>query len=477
MPARSRARRWRALALLTILIVVGCARGRNDAQSSAAIITVTPAALPLSDPELVNPLRGFYRWYGSEAIPQPALARDHYARYGWRELEPVRGQYDFSAIERALDEAKQGGAKFAFRVMAVNEFTSPVEVPDYLGTEAGGAWCSFDGKSVWVPAWDSPAFVARARALTEALGARFDGDPRLGYYDLGLYGHWGEWHTGGLCTPGASSATKRALVDMQLDAFAHSRVLMNSGGTEVEAFTYALGRSRRIGVRVDSLCNPWFDQQFTDAPAKLAAMRDRWQTAPVVAEFYSRNPTEIALCDQQIQRWHVAAVGNGNLEWARYSADQQAALTEMGKHAGYRFVLNELTYPAIVQTNTPFTITSQWSNVGVTAAYEPVEVTFELRPKGQTSVIWSGASQLDLERLLPTSTPLAVSDSVRLLGRIPAGEYTLSLVVRDPTGYRPPLALAVVGRDATGQYVLGTITVQPGPPAHEALLPLILGRY
>ena len=87
------------------------------------------------------------------------------------------------------------GAKFAFRVMAVNEFTSPVEVPAYLGTEAGGSWCKVDGQSVWVPAWDSPAFLARAQALVDALGARFNGDQRLGYYDMGLYGHWGEWHT------------------------------------------------------------------------------------------------------------------------------------------------------------------------------------------------------------------------------------------------------------------------------------------
>jgi hypothetical protein len=468
--------RLRVLVVLALLIVVGCVHGTTGAQSPPATITVTPAAIPLSDPELVNPMRGFYRWYGGEPVPQPEPARDHYARYGWRQLEPERGRYDFSAIEQAMEEARRSGAKFAFRVMAVNEFTSSVEIPAYLGTEAGGGWCTVEGQSVWVPAWDSPAFLARAQALVEALGARFNGDPRLGYYDMGLYGHWGEWHTTTLCTPAASAATKRALVDMQLAAFSRSRVLMNSGASEVDAFVYALGRSPRVGVRVDSLCDPWFDQQFTTSPTKLAAMRDRWQTAPVVAEFFSWNQSDLGQCDEQVRAWHVAGIANGRIEWERYGAEQQAALIQLGKHSGYRIVLNQLSYPSAVQTNTPFTVTSQWSNVGVTPAYEPAVVTFELRPKGEGRVIWTGRSQLDLERLLPTSTPQAVSDTLRLLGRIPAGQYTLSLVVRDPTGYRPPLAIAIAGGDAAGRYVLGEIIVEPGPPANELLLPLLRGR-
>lgn len=472
-PTLSPPHRWYALAVLALVIAVVAAGEPTGAQSLASTITVRPTPIPLSDPELPNPLRGFYRWYDNEPVPQPGPARDHYARYGWRELEPARGQYDFSAIEQAMERARRNGAKFSFRVMAVNEFTSPQEVPDYLMAEAGGAWCRVDSRSVWVPAWDSPAFLARAQALIDALGAHFNGDPRLGYYDMGLYGHWGEWHTSTLCTPAASGATKRALVDMQLAAFSRSRVLMNSGAAEVDAFVYALGRSPRVGVRVDSLCNPWFSQQFTESSAKLAAMQERWKTAPVVAEFFSWNPSDIGLCDQQVRDWHVAGLANGNLEWERYAPEQQAALIRLGKHSGYRFVLDQISYPATVQTNTPFTITSHWSNLGVTPAYEPTEVTFELQPKGQSQVIWSGRSQLDLERLLPTDAPQVVSDELRLLGRIPAGIYQLSVVVRDPAGYRPPLLLAIAGGDASGRYVLGEISVEPGPPAIEVLLPLL----
>jgi hypothetical protein len=459
--------------LLAVIVLASSAAPALIAQTSETTITVTPTAIPISDPEIVNPMRGLYRWYGSEPIPQPRPADDRYVRFNWRQLELSRGQYDFSAIEQGLSEAKSVGAKFAFRVMSVNEFSGPVEIPDYLGSEAGGTYCTYNGKQIWVPSWDSPQFLARAQALMSALSTRFNGDPRLDYYDMGIYGHWGEWHTHGLCTPAASAATKRALVDMQLAAFSNTRILMNSGADEVDAFVYALSKSPRIGIRVDSLCNSWFDSQFTASPEKLAAMQDRWKTAPIVTEFYTENPSDLALCDQQVGAWHIAAIANGNIgSWSSYSADQQAQILAMGKHTGYRFVLNTLRYPTEVTNNAVFTISGQWSNVGITPAYEPFAVMFELRPKGQTNVLWFSISSLDLEHFLPTTQPQTITDRLYLPGRVPPGQYTLSLVVRDLTGYRAPLSLAIAGADASGRYLLGDLTINPGPPGYDVFLAL-----
>lgn len=466
-PARRQQGRWgRYIAPLLLLLALGVGQ-RATAQPAPAAITVTPATIPLSASEIVNPMRGYYRWYGAEPIPQPRPSYDRYVRYGWRLLEPSRGKYDFSAIEADMRAASAADAKFAFRIMAINEFTSPVEIPHYLQSEAGGAYCTFQGKSLWVPNWDSPQFIARAQALMRALGARFDGDPRLAYYDIGIYGHWGEWHTLELCTPPASSATKRALVDVQVDAFPRSRLLMNSGGHEVDAFVYALAKSPRIGVRVDSLCDSSFDHQLSDSPEKLAAVKDRWKTAPLVTEFYSK-PTNLTLCNQQVRQWHVASVANHAIgSWSGYSATQQDQLLQVGKSSGYRFVLNKLTFPDTVTTGTPFTISAQWSNVGVTPAYEPYVVLFELRQEGQPWVVWSGISQLNLEQFLPTTTPQMVNDTFKLPTWLKAGNYTLKLIVHDRWSYRPPLALAISGASSTGRYSLGTITVQAGQTSEQ----------
>ncbi|MFP4437207.1 MAG: DUF4832 domain-containing protein [Chloroflexaceae bacterium] len=470
-----RGSRYRLIGVSVLLLLLGVGVPLTVQCGTTPQVTVTPTPIDPTAAEIVNPMRGFYRWYEGEPIPQPRPAYDHYIRYNWRELEPARGEYDFSAIVEALERAEATGAKFAFRVMGVDEFNSPVEVPDYLMQAAGGAYCDYYGQSVWVPDWNSPQFLERAEALVTALGERFNGDPRLGYYDMGIYGHWGEWHTLTLCTPPATTATKHALVDMQLKAFYDTRILMNSGTDEVDAFVYALEKSPRIGIRTDSMCDPWFDNQFTDSPAKLALIQERWKTAPIVTEFMHWNPSDPELCLEQVRRWHVAAVANGSVStWDSYTPEQQAQVIQIGKDAGYRFVLEQLTYPTEVAAGSAFEITSHWSNVGITPTYERFVVTFELRPQGQANVAWLGSSHLDLEQLLPTTEPISITDQLRLSYRLKPGVYDLSLVVRDPSGYRAPLNLAITGRTDTGRYPLGTLTVQPGPPWFDLFLPNLI---
>jgi hypothetical protein len=52
-----------------------------------------------------------------------------------------------------------------------------------------------------------------------------------------------------------------------------------------------------------------------------------------------------------------------------------------------------------------------------------------------------------------------ITDSLTLPGNLAAGNYILSLIIKDPNGYRKPLPLAITGRNADGSYDLKTITV------------------
>jgi hypothetical protein len=47
-----------------------------------------------------------------------------------------------------------------------------------------------------------------------------------------------------------------------------------------------------------------------------------------------------------------------------------------------------------------------------------------------------------------------MEDRFTLPASVPAGRYALSVVVKDPSGYRDPLPLAVPGRRANGTYLL-----------------------
>jgi hypothetical protein len=453
-----------------------------------------PTPLSLAAPELVNPLRGLYRWRGQELAPQPAPAADSYERYSWRQLEPTRDGYDFSAIERDLEAAAKAGRKHAFRVRALVS-AAGLSVPDYLAVEMKrGWWYDFDrdgSADTYVPDWNDPIFVARAQKLIQALGERYNGDPRISWIDIGMYGNWGEWHMFNFPTivPSGARPIERAnkllLVDAHWAAFPATQLVMPS--EDLEALPYALRLSPTIGWRRDSLGSTTFTESasfrfFRSDPELWRLITQRFRTAPVVTEFagpeYQQDPDDFQRALQQARQFGVALVGNGNaISWSKLSPSGRAAFLELGKTVGYRFELSQLGMPSTLQAGRPFLVSWQWRNVGITPAYEPWQVRLQLRDPQTGSVAWEGRSKLDLRTLAPNSTqPLLQSESFLLTETIAAQIYDLTLLVSDPRGQRAPLALAIAGANADRSYSLGRIAVDgfepPTPTPTATELPL-----
>ena len=103
-------------------------------------------------------------------------------RYTWRELEPEKDVYDFSAIRHALAFLASHGKKLFIQLQDVSFYPSIVNVPRYLlrdGDYNGGANQQYnEEKSAgegWVARrWD-PAVQERFHKLIAALGKEFDG--------------------------------------------------------------------------------------------------------------------------------------------------------------------------------------------------------------------------------------------------------------------------------------------------------------
>ena len=96
-------------------------------------------------------------------------------------------------LEPLLDAAESRGHHAILRVY-LDYPTRPSGVPGYLSDTVGcspyaehGGGCS--------PNYEHPDLKAAILGLIGALGERYDGDPRLGFIQVGLLGFWGEWHT------------------------------------------------------------------------------------------------------------------------------------------------------------------------------------------------------------------------------------------------------------------------------------------
>ena len=443
---------------------------RSSALLASDLKSLEPEQLSVSAPEIVNPMRGLYRWMGQEYALQPTPSLDAYGRYTWRDLEPTQGDYSFAKLEADIAKAADEGRKYSFRVRTVVA-TKGSAIPDYAMTGAGW-WADYnkdDDRDTYIPDWNDATFLERLDTFMQALGKRYNNDPRVAFLDIGLFGNWGEWHMSGFSYPSSSGAqratttTRYRLVDMHIDAFPSTPLVMMTD--DAEALVYAMKRSPRIGWRRDSL--GWNTGHFGKVerdPVRWNAIKDRWKTALVVSEFcnprYQNDPEVFEQALIEVERYHVSLVSNANtIKWSELSAAGKEAFVRLGKTAGYRLVLDELVLPGTILAGSTFDITTRWENTGVAPVYEPWQVAVQLRKAGSDEVAWETTSGIELTTVLPGNVS-EQSDRVTVPGNLGQGAYDVVVVVGDPRQTRAPLALALADVQPDGSYRLGSVSVR-----------------
>ncbi|MET9145448.1 carbohydrate-binding protein [Streptomyces sp. NPDC004042] len=148
-----------------------------------------------------NPLKGFARFYQPGADQNTGYP--HALTWSYFGLSEVMTDpsdcrsYDWSVLDRTLDESASYGNQTALRFY--------LEYPGDPGNHPSNAvpHC-FDGhvdyrtNTQWgttSPDYDNAYLLDGLKDFITAFGARYDGDPRIGFIHMGLVGLWGEWHT------------------------------------------------------------------------------------------------------------------------------------------------------------------------------------------------------------------------------------------------------------------------------------------
>lgn len=100
--------------------------------------------------------------------------------YSWRQLEPSRGEYDFSEIIEDYNYLLSYGKKLFIQFQDVSFSTRYIATPDYLMAEEfdGGSIMSYNDEGIadgWVAKRWNPNVRYRFALLMKALGREFDG--------------------------------------------------------------------------------------------------------------------------------------------------------------------------------------------------------------------------------------------------------------------------------------------------------------
>ncbi|MGB7145628.1 MAG: DUF4832 domain-containing protein [Mycobacterium sp.] len=506
-----------ALTLMTVDYI-----GKTDAIPVTPLSAVQPGAvIPFAANDLVNPKRGQYQDLGVSLYPQstagtyPAWpgADDAGNRFLWSQIQPTSANsYDFTIIDKAVAAAHAHNQRFHFRVMSFASVgysaNTVVGVPAWLrAIPAATTDYHVGGKTYVVPHWNADAYLSPLEHLIAALGARYDHDERVEWFEFSGYGDWSENHIGfiaeNLGAPGPSpddsiaqlgyysqysdqSITKTSItrmVNATLAAFPDTQIIVLDDNPEITRQLLAASPKRPVGIRADCLGvysppqiwatdpNSWYVQNNDPV---ITALRARWRKAPVVTEWCTWQPDgAIAYFQQAIRdtvNYHVSLVASNVMAPSPDTYDMWA---RTNKYAGYRYAVTSATVPASAPAGSPLRITVRWNNFGTAPSYDNWQVSYEVRNDADkvVAIVQSGLSLRDIaaEQNYANSAQdpasVATDNAVWLsTAGLTTGNYKLIVKVvwneHKPNAINAvdyaPMTLAQAGRDTGGGYPIGS---------------------
>ena len=343
---------------------------------------------------LANPGMGwetFHRTANNDKnLPSWIPSTVHYARWGWRELEPEQGQIAYDMLDGVLKETREAGQKLAFRVMCCSPNKGRPYHPAWL-KEVGGRELMADYNSEGpfpIPDMDDPIILDAHLDFITRLGERYDGHPDIDHVDLGSIGWWGEWHLSGSKNCKVPMLENRMkVVDAYLNAFKKTPLVMLINGQECTAYATQHG----TGWRADSMgdlgsFSPTWNHMRDAYPKWIreAQAEDAWKNGPIayepplaVAEFVEK--------DRPL-RWifNYALACHGSLFSGKSgrlpdNEEFRQELERFLRRLGYRLVLRELTHPAQVRPGDTLELRMKWQNIGSAPCYGRTDLLTDLR--------------------------------------------------------------------------------------------------
>jgi len=204
-------------------------------------------------------------------------------------------QYDWEPLEQLLNDISGRGHQAVFRIYM--EYPGKKEgIPNYL-VEQGLKVHRYTYTEtqplppapIATPDYEDPRLRQMLSGFISALGAKYDGDPRIGFITAGLLGTWGEWHTYPRSELFASKTVQSEVMDAYESAFQVTPVLLRYPAGE-KTWGKAPNAERRMGYHDDSFAwatletgrseDDWY---FVPALKSSGAM-DKWKTQPIGGE-------------------------------------------------------------------------------------------------------------------------------------------------------------------------------------------------
>ena len=116
----------------------------------------------------------------------------------WKDFESTNDSFNYDHIEEVINRPGSAGRHLILRLYT--DWYGDNEIsdggPDWLYDQIGVERLR-DENAKYITNFNNEKYLSEAKKAINALSLRYDSDPRIYAFQIGLIGYWGEWHSYG----------------------------------------------------------------------------------------------------------------------------------------------------------------------------------------------------------------------------------------------------------------------------------------
>ncbi len=316
-----------------------------------------------------NPLKGLVPYAGEHRSQFPHSMEFNYLPLSALVVGPAK--YDWQPLEKLLNDIASRGHQATYRIYL--EYPDKKNcIPKYL-IEQGMKVSNYVYQNntplppaeIETPDYKDPKLHMCLKDFIAAMGAKYDGDARIGGITAGLLGTWGEWHTYPRMDLFPGKEIQTVVMDAYQAAFHKTPVLLRypAGPTEPN---YASNHTRPFGYHDDSFAwatletekkgDEWFFLSLEHKAGTNA--QNKWRKYPIGGEIrpeawgkvFDEKPDNPNIQDFQtcVELTHATWMMDTGMFQGGQSTTRKKRAEEMVRRMGYDFTVKsaELTLRA-----------------------------------------------------------------------------------------------------------------------------------
>ncbi len=419
-----------------------------------------------------NPLKGFMPYSGSYTTFPYSM---EWSYLPLRSLMTGPTNFNWSSLDTLLSNVVGRGHQTIFRVY-LDYPTLPTGIPQYL-LDAGlitYSYTDYDNDISVCPDYENPLLDQALTNFIAALGARYDGDVRIGFIELGLLGYWGEWHTYPETEWFASVAVQNEVLVAYTNAFHETKLLVRWPAGSLNPATLPIGY-HDDSFAYDTIAPPSYN--FLGLLA-TAGETNKWLAQPIGGEvrpevqscMWDTSQTDCVPVGQAftncVALTHASWMLNQGVFSPGFTGVQKNLALAGAQQLGYElYVTNAMLVDA--SASGPLNMSVAILNTGVAPFYYDWPVQLAVLNSSNT-LVQSWTTPWRLSSLLPGTN--TVWSYTQTNPGLPIGQYKLLMGVLNPLTNGVPLRFANQSQDAdlAGWLTLGQFSVLPAQPMLSA---------